>query len=132
MNSTDTSDDANETTSITTTDTAPEPRPFVPGGDALREAIKARTPPIHPAGYSEPAHSHAVIAGGLVATPLTGLGVPVVHPANPPSAETIAEMQAQHERERAAQAARDAAVVPPTLEQRVSQLEATVARLVAR
>jgi len=127
-------DETNEPTSIVTTDATPEPRPFVPGGDALREAIKARTPPIHPAGYSEPAHSHAVTAGGLVAPALQGYGVPVVHPATPPDPAVMAAHTAKLEREAAAaraateaEATRRAGMSP---EDRIADLERTVARLV--
>jgi hypothetical protein len=110
---------------------APERGPFVPGADQLREAMKARMPPIHPAGYSEPIPDVARIAGGLVAHVARG-GPPVINPATPPDPEALAAMQAQADRERAAMAARDAATAPPTLEERVARLEATVARLTSR
>ena len=99
--------------------------------DQLREAMKARMPPIHPAGYSEPIPDVARIAGGLVAHVARG-GPPVINPATPPDPEALAAMQAQADRERAAMAARDAATAPPTLEERVARLEATVARLTSR
>jgi hypothetical protein len=107
---------------------APERRPYVPGSAELREAIQRRMPPITPPGFSEPIPDVARVAGGLVARVAAG-GPPVVHPNIPNVAGAVAA-QAQADRERAAAAALAARQSPRSPEERIADLERTVARLV--